>query len=88
MAKFLPALLLAVMMSSASAQVGSIRLSLDGEWLFKALAADACKVEFTLSYEYRTHVLEKLVGPVFDHLAHSVIDAFVRRAEQEYGAAQ
>ena len=54
---------------------------LHGEWRFHALAADACKVEFELAYEFSTHVLERVVGPVFAHIASTFIDAFVRRAE-------
>ena len=58
--------------------------ALTGKWSFKALAEDACKVEFDLSYEFKTSVLEALVGPVFNHIAHSFIDAFARRAETIY----
>ena len=54
---------------------------LHGEWRFHALATDACKVEFELAYEFSTHVLEKVVGPVFAHIAGTFIDAFVHRAE-------
>ena len=54
---------------------------LQGEWRFRPLAPDACKVEFELGYEFTTHVLEKAVGPVFSHIANTFIDAFVRRAE-------
>ena len=54
---------------------------LHGEWRFRALAADACKVEFELAYQFSTHVLEKVVGPVFAHIASTFIDAFVHRAE-------
>ena len=57
---------------------------LHGEWKFRPLAPDACKVEFTIAYEFKTHVLETLVGPVFNHIANSFIDAFVRRAEAAY----
>jgi ribosome-associated toxin RatA of RatAB toxin-antitoxin module len=53
---------------------------LHGEWRFKALAEKACKVEFDLSYEFSSMVLERVVGPVFKHIANSFIDAFVRRA--------
>jgi ribosome-associated toxin RatA of RatAB toxin-antitoxin module len=59
--------------------------TLNGEWVFKALAPDACKVEFTLTYEFKTQLLETLVGPVFKHIAHSFIDAFVKRAQARYG---
>ena len=57
---------------------------LHGEWRFRALAADACKVEFEIAYEFATHVLEKAVGPVFSHIANTLIDAFVHRAEAVY----
>jgi ribosome-associated toxin RatA of RatAB toxin-antitoxin module len=58
---------------------------LHGEWRFRALAADACKVEFELAYQFASHLLERVVGPVFSHIANSFIDAFVRRAEAQYG---
>ena len=58
---------------------------LHGEWRFTALAEDACKVEFELAYEFTTHLLERVVGPVFNHIANTFVDAFVRRAEQRYG---
>jgi ribosome-associated toxin RatA of RatAB toxin-antitoxin module len=59
---------------------------LHGEWRFLALAADACKVEFELAYEFTTHVLERVVGPVFGHIASTFIDAFVERAERLHRA--
>jgi ribosome-associated toxin RatA of RatAB toxin-antitoxin module len=58
---------------------------LHGEWRFVALAPDACKVEFELAYEFTTHLLERVVGPVFNHIANTFVDAFVRRAEQRSG---
>ncbi len=58
---------------------------LHGEWRFLALAPDACKVEFELAYEFTTHVLERLVGPVFNHIATTFVEAFVRRADQVHG---
>jgi ribosome-associated toxin RatA of RatAB toxin-antitoxin module len=58
---------------------------LHGEWRFQALAADACKVEFELGYEFSTPLLERVVGPVFSHIANTFIDAFVRRADALYG---
>src|SRR5947207_14967601 len=58
---------------------------LHGEWRFHALAERACKVEFELAYEFATELLERLVGPVFNHIANTFVDAFVRRAESVYG---
>jgi ribosome-associated toxin RatA of RatAB toxin-antitoxin module len=65
---------------------------LDGTWRFVPLAApgsateDACRVEFDLRYAFQRGALEALVGPVFDRIADTFVDAFVRRAEQVYGA--
>ncbi len=58
---------------------------LDGSWQFKALRADACKVEFELHYEFSSKLLEKLIGPVFSKIADSFVDSFCKRAEQVYG---
>jgi ribosome-associated toxin RatA of RatAB toxin-antitoxin module len=57
---------------------------LHGEWRFRALAEDASKVEFELHYEFKAQLLETIVGPVFNHIANTFIDAFVRRAENLY----
>jgi len=59
---------------------------LDGTWRFRALGATGSKVELELHYEFATPVLERLIGPVFSHIAHTFIDAFVRRAESVYGS--
>lgn len=59
---------------------------LDGIWQFRALSDSACKVEFELNYEFATTVLEKLIGPVFDRIADSFIDAFVKRAVAVLGS--
>jgi ribosome-associated toxin RatA of RatAB toxin-antitoxin module len=57
---------------------------LDGSWRFVELDKNACKVEFRLRYEFSSKLLEALVGPVFSHIANSLVDAFVRRAESVY----
>jgi ribosome-associated toxin RatA of RatAB toxin-antitoxin module len=58
---------------------------LDGTWRFMPLAESACKVQLELHYEFATPVLEQLIGPVFNHIADTFVDAFVRRAEAVYG---
>ena len=54
---------------------------LHGEWRFIALSEHGCKVEFDLSYEFATSLLDRVIGPVFSHIANTFIDAFVKRAE-------
>lgn len=59
--------------------------TMDGTWTFKALRADACKVEFDLHYEFSNLILEQLIGPVFGVIANSMVDSFCKRAETVYG---
>ena len=61
---------------------------LDGTWDFTPLgdgSQRACKIVFTLNYAFSSHTLEALVGPVFDKIAGSLVEAFVKRADQVYG---
>jgi ribosome-associated toxin RatA of RatAB toxin-antitoxin module len=58
---------------------------LNGNWTFKALRADACKVEFDLQYEFSSKILEKIIGPVFSVIANGFVDSFCKRAETIYG---
>jgi len=58
---------------------------LDGLWRFTPLGDAACKVEFRLHYEFSNRLLEKALGPVFSHIASTLIESFVKRAQQVYG---
>lgn len=62
---------------------------LDGHWQFIALGdasvQRACKIEFDLRYAFANRALEAAISPVFDRIANSLVDSFVRRAEQVYG---
>jgi ribosome-associated toxin RatA of RatAB toxin-antitoxin module len=61
---------------------------LDGQWNFHGIgdgSQRACKVELALNYGFESTTLAKLVGPVFDKIAGSLVDAFVKRAQHVYG---
>jgi ribosome-associated toxin RatA of RatAB toxin-antitoxin module len=60
---------------------------MQGTWRFHALAEDACKVEFDLQYEFSSKLLENLMSSIFHHIAGSLVDAFVHRAEAVYGVS-
>lgn len=69
---------------------------LDGLWRFVPLClpggaveggpASACKIDFELRYAFSNGVLEAAISPVFDRIADTFVDSFVRRAEQVHGA--
>lgn len=60
---------------------------LEGMWRFKPLSETACKIEFELAYEFSSRMFEKVIGPVFSHIANTFVDAFVKRASQVYGVS-
>jgi ribosome-associated toxin RatA of RatAB toxin-antitoxin module len=53
-------------------------------WRFKPLSAQACAVEFSLEYEM-AGPLARILEPLFDHIADTMVDAFTRRAGELYG---
>jgi ribosome-associated toxin RatA of RatAB toxin-antitoxin module len=57
---------------------------LEGVWHFIPLGMDACKIEFRLNYTFSSHLLERIIAPVFSHIANTFVDAFVERAEKTY----
>lgn len=59
--------------------------ALEGSWKFIPLSDAGCKVEFRLSWEFSSRLLASLAGPVFNHIALTMVDAFVKRAESLYG---
>ena len=63
---------------------------LEGVWTFTPVGGEgqrACRIDLKMRYGFANKVLASLVGPVFDKIASSFVDAFVKRAEQVYGAA-
>ena len=63
--------------------------NLSGGWTFSPVgdgSQRACKVELNLHYGFSSAALSAVVGPVFDKIASSLVDAFIKRAEQVYTA--
>ncbi|MDR2925430.1 MAG: type II toxin-antitoxin system RatA family toxin [Azoarcus sp.] len=58
---------------------------LDGGWRFTPLGETASKVELELHYSFSNRLLEKVLGPVFGHIANTLVEVFVKRAGQVYG---
>ena len=54
----------------------------DADWRFVPLSPDACRIEFSLEYEFSSRSLGRLLAPLFDGIADSMVEAFVRRAAE------
>ncbi len=61
--------------------------ALEGQWLFQPVGTEtqACKIDFELRYAFASAALEAVVSPVFDRIASTFVDSFVKRAAQVYG---
>lgn len=58
---------------------------LEGCWRFEPLGEGACKIMLDLEYEFSNTLLRMTVGPVFNKIANSLVDAFTQRAVAIYG---
>jgi len=59
---------------------------LHGLWLFKSLNENACKISLDLSFDYSGALVKASLGPLFNQLAASMVDAFCARARALLGA--
>ena len=60
--------------------------SFRARWKFQALEARAAKIEFSMDYRLSGGLLAKVLSPLFDHIADTMVEAFSRRARSVYGA--
>jgi ribosome-associated toxin RatA of RatAB toxin-antitoxin module len=56
----------------------------EGEWNLTPLAADGCRIDFLLRYDFKNMITRRIAGPVFDRIANTLVDAFVARADRIY----
>jgi len=54
-------------------------------WRFAPLGSRGCQVAFELGYEFKSRTLSRLLEPLFDKIADTMVDAFTRRADELYG---
>ena len=64
---------------------------LDGLWRFVPIGAPAdatapaCRIEFEMRYAFTSRALEAVISPVFDRIADTFVDSFVKRADSVHG---
>lgn len=59
--------------------------ALHGVWEFRALSDHACKISLDLQFSYSGPVVKATLGPLFNHAANTLVDAFSQRAKELYG---
>lgn len=59
--------------------------SLQGEWLFKSLAADACKVSLDLRFQMQQAIAQRAAEKLFEQVASNLVGSLCQRANKLYG---
>ena len=59
---------------------------LSGQWRFMQLGDLGCKVEFELNYDF-DGIIGVVIAPVFDRIAATFVDSFVKRADALHGTS-
>lgn len=59
---------------------------LDGCWQFDRLGEEGSKISLFMEYDFDNRMLGMVVGPVFNQIANTLVDAFQQRAVEVYGA--
>lgn len=54
-------------------------------WLFEDLPDGGCRIDFDVDFEFKSSILEKLIGNVFGAATEKMISAFEERADEVYG---
>ncbi len=59
--------------------------TLNGKWFFVALDESACKVTLEIDFEFSNKLLDMSFGPIFGQICNTMVESFVKRAEDLYG---
>ena len=58
---------------------------LNNHWHFKPISENECEVDFFVDFEFRSRMLQSLIGIVFNEAMRRIVRAFEARAEALYG---
>ena len=58
---------------------------LQGRWRFQPLGNAGSKISLFLEYDFSSKMVALAVGPVFNKIANTLVDAFQKRAVEVYG---
>jgi len=59
--------------------------SMYGEWHFKHLREDACKITMEIDFEFKNSVSNFVFSAIFSQICGSLMDSFIKRADDIYG---
>ncbi len=56
-------------------------------WRFTPLGERAARIDFSMEYEFAGRVISRALGPLFETIADTMVEAFKRRADELHGQA-
>ena len=65
--------------------VGGPFRHLSGGWRFEQLGTDGSKVSMNMEFEFENRLTDAFFGRYFEDTCNSLIDSFIRRADDIYG---
>jgi len=58
---------------------------LNNHWVFESLPNGQCRIDFYVDFEFRSLVLQKIIGALFNEAVRRMVHAFEGRARKLYG---
>ena len=58
---------------------------MNNSWRFKTQSEDTCMIDFYVDFEFRSRLLNKLMGALFQEAVRRMVGAFEKRAFELYG---
>lgn len=59
---------------------------LNNHWIFKRLPDGGTEIDFYVDFEFKSKVLQALIGALFNEAVKMMVSAFEKRARQLYGS--
>lgn len=57
---------------------------LNNHWVFRELADGGCEIDFFVDFEFRSRLLQRIIGVLFNEAVRRMVDAFESRAAKIY----
>jgi coenzyme Q-binding protein COQ10 len=58
--------------------------NLVNSWKIKNIEPGGCKIEFFIDFEFKSIILEKMLGLIWQKATNKMIEAFEKRAQEKY----
>ena len=58
---------------------------LNNHWIFQPAGRGHCRIDFYIDFEFHSHLLQRLMGAVFNEAVRRMVSAFEARAREVYG---